>query len=236
MQSVSVAGLPRTDHPRRPAINSVQGGARQAVAKPARRERSAPLLKLMARGRDVVRWRAGGLTTPPASEVAGLAAAAIAATALRGCAATSVLSAPVGPLGGDHHRRVERITERKPHEENKPPHGRHQSPCNSMLSVVELIAHQTASSNSEDVVERFSGRIQAPSAKTEWRRRGPALFVRERSEGSTNPGFRGRACADAPSIPHALARLATSRLRRRLKRGAHGIPAGGYGAGRQCGV
>jgi hypothetical protein len=52
-----------------------------------------------ARDRDAIRWRADDLNRQRASEVAGLAAATIAATALRGSAVISLLSAPNGTAG-----------------------------------------------------------------------------------------------------------------------------------------
>jgi two-component sensor histidine kinase len=60
---------------------------------------------------------------------------------------------------------VRHITERKAREENEHLLMREiNHHANNMLGIVDLIAHQTATRNPEDSVERFCGRIQAPSA------------------------------------------------------------------------
>jgi two-component sensor histidine kinase len=60
---------------------------------------------------------------------------------------------------------VRHITERKAREENEYLLMREiNHHANNMLGIVDLIAHQTATRNPEDSVERFCGRIQAPSA------------------------------------------------------------------------
>jgi PAS domain S-box-containing protein len=85
--------------------------------------------------------------------------------------------------GGGRERRavsfigtVQDITERKQHEEREHLLMREVNHrAKNMLSVVDAIAHQTATRNPEDFVERFSDRIQALSAnqdllvRNEWK-------------------------------------------------------------------
>jgi len=85
--------------------------------------------------------------------------------------------------GGGHNRRIESIvgtvqdiTERKEREEKEHLLMREiNHRAKNMLSVVDAIAHQTATKNPEDFVERFSERIQALSAnqdlliRNEWK-------------------------------------------------------------------